>query len=61
MNRPKLYIGDGVYVKSDGYGLILTAENGMSVSNRIYLEPAVFKTLSDYANNLIGKEQNEPR
>lgn len=43
----KIYIGDSVYLQYDGYGLILTTENGLPTdpSNEIYIEPAVFKNL----------------
>lgn len=37
----KRYIGDGVYAEFDGYSIVLTTENGVSVSNRIVLEPEV--------------------
>ena len=34
------YIGDGVYVDIDNFGaVILTTEDGISVQNRIVLEP----------------------
>ena len=46
----KEYIGDGVYVEADPYGhLILTSEDGISVLNKIYLEPSVYKNLVEYA------------
>jgi hypothetical protein len=45
----KFYLGDGVYICCDGYGIILTTENGISTTNTIYLEPPVFNALLDYA------------
>ena len=47
--RAKLYLGDGVYAEmsADGY-LALTTENGVSVTNTIYLEPEVIESLYDY-------------
>jgi hypothetical protein len=34
----KAYLGDGVYVEFDRFGtLVLTTENGLSVTNTIYL------------------------
>lgn len=35
----KEYIGDGIYLSYDGYAYILTTEDGVSVSNLIYIEP----------------------
>lgn len=47
----KAYLGDGVYVdmwpEVDG-GLILTTENGIETTNRIYLEPQTIIALSRY-------------
>ena len=43
----KLYLGDSVYAKWDGYHIILTTENGLpeDPSNKIYLEEAVIYNL----------------
>lgn len=43
----KVYLGDSVYVDFDGYGLILTTENGYpdDPRNKIFLGPAVFEAL----------------
>lgn len=47
--RPtKRYLGDGVYVDHDGYGLVLTTENGLGETNRIVLEPEVYEALRQY-------------
>ncbi len=40
------YLGDGAYAEFDGFGIQLTTENGISVTNRIYLEPEVYEALS---------------
>ena len=47
---PKEYLGDSVYVTDDGYGIILTTENGLLTdpSNEIFLEPAVMDALVQY-------------
>lgn len=50
---PKQYIGDGVYVDFDGFSLILTTENGISVTNTIVLEPDVWRALIEYVKSLI--------
>ncbi len=49
---PKEYLGDGVYVDHDEYYLMLTTENGIQTINTIYLEPAVYKALTDYVERL---------
>ena len=41
----KRYLGDGVYVRWDGGGLVLTTENGARVTNEIVLEPRVYAEL----------------
>lgn len=48
----KSYIGDGIYVEHDGHGLVLTFENGLSVSIRIVLQPDVFEALLRYVEVL---------
>lgn len=48
--KEKIYLGDSVYVQpweSTG-GIILTTEDGVSESNRIFLEPAVLAVLEKY-------------
>ena len=42
------YLGDAVYASFDGYYIILTVSNGVRVTDRIYLEPAVMDNLTDY-------------
>ena len=54
----KTYLGDGVYVGFDGHGIILTTENGLSVTNKIYLEPEVFAALKTYAEGPADEEQD---
>ena len=49
----KKYIGDGVYVDYDGFGITLTTEDGTNedgtnIVNRIYLEPDVYDSLVLY-------------
>jgi hypothetical protein len=41
----KTYLGDGVYAEIGHGELILTTENGISVTNRIVLEPEVVVNL----------------
>lgn len=50
MSQPhrKVYLGDGVYVATDDYGLVLTTENGIEATNTIYLEPEVYAALARF-------------
>lgn len=48
----KTYLGDAVYVEVDDQGLVLTTENGISVTNRIVLEPDVVVQLERYIARL---------
>ena len=48
----KEYLGDGLYVHFDGYHIVLTAENGMRVLERVCLEPAVLKVFDQYRKTL---------
>ena len=41
----RCYLGDGVYAAFDGFGIWLTAENGLSATDAIYLEPSVYTEL----------------
>lgn len=53
----KSYLGDGVYCDFDGFGLVLTTENGISETNRIVLEPEVYHALVEY----VKKLKEEPK
>lgn len=52
MGADKQYLGDGAYVDFDGFGLVLTAENGITATDRIVLEPPVWRALVRYARAL---------
>lgn len=54
MEANKQYLGDGVYVKNDGHGITLTTENGVRISNMIFLEPVVFSALIEYEKRMRG-------
>jgi len=41
----KRYLGDGAYYTFSGGEVLLTAENGVSVTNRVYLGSAEIKAL----------------
>lgn len=60
----KRYLGDGVYVQSAGYGtaIIVTTENGVSVTNSIVLDERILRALNTYVNQYeeqLMKEQGE--
>lgn len=57
--QKKVYLGDSVYAESDGDFLILTTENGFGPSNKIYLDPSVLRSLSQYLRSLINKDNYE--
>ncbi len=48
----KVYLGDGAYVEWDGFALVLTTEDGISVQNRIILEPEVYAALVAFVEKL---------
>lgn len=51
----KEYLGDSVYIDFDGNGFLLTTEDGITVSNSIYLELEVLLALERYTQRT--KEQ----
>lgn len=48
----KSYIGDGVYIKDEGFKIVLTTEDGVSVKNEIHIEPMEFKAIVDYVKRM---------
>lgn len=48
------YLGDSVYAEFDGWGIILTTDNGYhdDPRNKIFLEPEVFEALMRYADRV---------
>lgn len=48
----KTYLGDGAYAAFDGYGIILTAENGIEATDTVYLEPQVYHKLVAFVDGL---------
>jgi len=59
MTTQKTYIGDSVYVDTDGYALILTTENGGEPSNTIYLAPSAWADLVAYVERLTQPVSTE--
>jgi len=50
LNKPKAYIGDGVYAEVERGMLKLTTEDGYGETNTIYLEPEIIAALQSYLN-----------
>ena len=48
----KDYLGDSVYAEFDGYGYILTTDNGCGSSNIIYMEPEVLSALMRFVDRM---------
>lgn len=48
----KVYLGDAVFAAYDGYHVVLTTENGIAITNEIYLEPHVYQALIKYVEQL---------
>lgn len=44
----KIYLGDAVYAEWKNSELILTTEDGISITNKIYLEIPIIMNLLDY-------------
>ncbi len=55
----KTYLGDGAYVAFDGFALVLTTEDGVSVTNRIVLEPAIYEALRRYVETLQASPRTQ--
>ncbi len=47
--RNAIYIGDGVYVTEENYGIWLYTSNGIEITNRIFLEAEVYASLETFA------------
>ena len=54
----KAYLGDAVYVDFDGFALWLTTEDGIRETNRICLEPEVYRALTEYVARLATRRQS---
>ena len=52
--RARVYLGDGVYAAHDGFGIWLTAENGIEATDAIYLEPEVLSALIRWGRDRLA-------
>jgi len=50
------YIGDGVYTEWDGFGILLKANHHKHPTDKVYLEPAVFVSLLNFASKFLKFE-----
>lgn len=55
----KEYLGDGVYIEDQGYHVVLTTEDGISVTNRIFMDRQVEKNLRQYMERLRRRNGEE--
>lgn len=53
----KRYLGDGAYVEFDGYALVLTTEDGIRATNRVVLEPEVWRALEAFVAELTEERK----
>ena len=51
----KEYLGDGAYADYDGFAVVLTAENGLEVTERVVLEPEVLREFEAYLASLRAR------
>ena len=52
--RDPTYLGDGCYVAFDGYGFELTTLNGIDVTNRIFIDPDVYRQFVAFVERAGG-------
>jgi putative N-acetylmannosamine-6-phosphate epimerase len=55
----KTYLGDGAYAEHDGVDLVLTTENGYATTNRIVLEPEVWRELVRFVARVEAQAAQE--
>lgn len=61
MSQYKDYLGDAVYADFDGFRIVLTTEDGISVSNRVVLEPQVYRSLLGFVDRIAAIQLDEAR
>lgn len=53
MPLAKEYLGDSVYIQIDSVGrIVLTTEDGLSISNTIYIDQTIMRGILDYLEKL---------
>lgn len=58
MENNEAYLGDGFYVKFDGYQFELRAENGFQ-TNLVYLEPQVYFAFKNFADKFFEQAKED--
>lgn len=53
----KRYLGDGVYIEFDGDGFWLITSDGISDTNRIYIELEVYQALKAFVREALGVQR----
>lgn len=59
VGRPVVYIGDAVYASFDGYQIWLHTTNGITITNNIALEPAVWDALVKFRGFIYERSDQE--
>ena len=56
------YLGDGVYIEPDGFGICLRANDHREAyaTDNIYLEPKVLKALMEYSERILSTKEVMP-
>ena len=49
------YLGDGLYAEFDGYQFEVYASNGLSKTNRVFMEPSVVTSFFEYVARTRGE------
>lgn len=57
MHPDKEYLGDGAYIEYDGWGFVLTTEDGIEVQNTVYLEPDLIERVTEFAKKRWQKKK----
>lgn len=51
------YLGDGVYIEFDGSGFWLITSDGISDTNRIYIDLETYQALKAFVREALGVQQ----
>jgi hypothetical protein len=52
MPDKNMYLGDGLYVSFDGYQIVLKANSETNPTDKVYLDPSVFRNFLIYAKSI---------
>lgn len=51
-----VYLGDGAYASFDGHQFCVYADNGVTITNQVYLELPAIRALNDYVARVRGEK-----